>query len=156
MGTTQWFHECHRTGSRILPPAGTVTAVSHTEALVRFCLLWVWAVVGGFASLLALAGAPSTAPDVALGQRMYRAGILPSGQPMRGILQGDIPVEGIQLQCVTCHRRSGFGSSEGATFVPPVTGPSLFQTSELQRADLFRKLYEEDLAGRSWVRVREQ
>src|SRR5262249_51098310 len=116
----------------------------------------MWAVVVGFASALALAGAPSPVPDVALGQRMYREGLLPSSQPLHGILQGDLPAEGSHLQCVTCHRRSGFGSSEGATFVPPITGPALFQTSELQRVDLFRKLYEEDLAGRSWVRVREQ
>ena len=114
------------------------------------------AVVVAGALALTVAGAPATAPDVALGQRMYRDGLLPSGQPLHGILQGDLPAEGSHLQCMTCHRRSGFGSSEGATFVPPITGPSLFQPSELQRADRFRKLYEEDLAGRFWVRVREQ
>ena len=131
-----------------------MTTVPSTDALVRCCVLWMWAVVVGFASALTLADAPSTAPDVALGQRMYRAGLLPSGQPMRGTLQGGIPVTG--LHCATCHRRSGFGSSEGATFVPPVTGPSLFQASELRRAVLFRMFYQEDLAGRFWVRVREQ
>lgn len=45
--------------------------------------------------------------------------------------------------CASCHRRSGFGTSEGGVYIPRVTGPSLFQPRQLRRADLFRSLYQE-------------
>src|SRR6266550_8289212 len=80
----------------------------------------------------------SPKPNAEIGRRIYREGILPSGKPVRAILQGDITVEGNQLSCSNCHRRSGFGSSEGAAFVPPVTGSFLFGGRELRRTDLFR------------------
>lgn len=44
--------------------------------------------------------------------------------------------------CASCHRRSGFGMSEGGVFVPPITGPFLFERRP-ERADLFRELYQE-------------
>ncbi|MEA2601095.1 MAG: hypothetical protein QOF89_2087 [Acidobacteriota bacterium] len=65
-----------------------------------------------------------------VGQRIYREGLLASA-------------EGTQPACASCHRRSGFGSSEGGVYVPRVTGPSLFQPRQLRRADLFRSLYQE-------------
>ncbi|HSS50180.1 MAG TPA: SCO family protein [Thermoanaerobaculia bacterium] len=77
------------------------------------------------------------------GQRIYRDGLLPSGRPLAATLQGGIEVEGSQLACASCHRRSGFGSSDGGVYVPRVTGPSLFQPRQLRRADLFRDLYQE-------------
>src|SRR6516225_2525145 len=72
---------------------------------------------------LSSAQSPSTKLDVELGKRIYREGILPSGRPLRGLIRGDTPTDGSQLNCATCHRRSGFGSSEGGTFVPPIAGP---------------------------------
>jgi cytochrome oxidase Cu insertion factor (SCO1/SenC/PrrC family) len=82
-------------------------------------------------------------PDPELGKRIYREGLLPSGKPVRAVVQGDITVEGTQLNCANCHRRSGFGSSEGTALVPPITGAFLFGGRELQRTELFRKLFQE-------------
>ncbi|HWM91712.1 MAG TPA: SCO family protein [Thermoanaerobaculia bacterium] len=59
------------------------------------------------------------------------------------------------LGCANCHRRSGFGASEGGVFVPPVTGPFLFQLGHLERTDLFRELYQEVQSKIYLARVRD-
>jgi hypothetical protein len=55
----------------------------------------------------------SEAQKVELGKRMYREGILPSGETMTALIQGDIEISGDQVICGYCHRRSGIGSTEG-------------------------------------------
>ena len=94
-------------------------------------------------------------PDAELGRRIYREGVLPSGKPVRAVVQGDVRVEGTQLNCANCHRRSGFGSSEGSAFVPPITGSFLFDGRELRRTDLFRKLFQEVQPNRLRARLRD-
>lgn len=72
----------------------------------------------------------STSPDAQLleaGKRIYRDGILPSGQPLQGISMDDISLVGAQVACVNCHRRSGMGASEAGQRALPVTGTALFQ-----------------------------
>ncbi len=61
-----------------------------------------------------------------LGAMMYVQGILPSGAPMQGMVQGDIPVDGSKFTCANCHQRSGFGSLEGTIRTPPVDGTRLY------------------------------
>jgi hypothetical protein len=85
-------------------------------------------------SCLLLASAPARAEDTAtispdrlrLAERIYREGVLPSGQPLRGVRPGG-PVEGELAACVLCHRRSGMGTYEGNRVLPPITGQFLFQ-----------------------------
>jgi hypothetical protein len=84
--------------------------------------------------LAALISVPSFAPAsstndadlLAIGQRIYREGILPSGEPLRGIGEASVTLTGEQAACTTCHRRSGYGSSEGPIEVRSITGPALF------------------------------
>ena len=61
-----------------------------------------------------------------LGEKMYREGILPSGKPMQGMMQGDIPVEGDKFTCSNCHQRSGFGGLEGTVRTLPIDGARLY------------------------------
>jgi hypothetical protein len=85
---------------------------------------------------------PYTKRDIEFGRRIYREGILPSGKPIRAIVQGDVAIEGTQFSCAGCHRFSGFGSNEGGRIVPPVTGSLLYQARKLQRADLVQNMQE--------------
>jgi hypothetical protein len=61
-----------------------------------------------------------------IGRRIYLEGILPSGQPLRGVGEANVTLTGRQAACEACHRRSGYGSSEGPIEVRPITGPALF------------------------------
>lgn len=65
------------------------------------------------------------------GKRIYREGLLPSGQAVEAWIRGDVPLTNNQAACVSCHRRSGMGSIEGRTVTRPVTGTALYRPREL-------------------------
>jgi mono/diheme cytochrome c family protein len=79
----------------------------------------------------ALADTPDVSPEANLGMRMYREGILPSGEKMRGETSGRVLFSGAMAACANCHRRSGMGSAEGGTGVRPVTGAALYRPEEV-------------------------
>jgi len=85
------------------------------------------------------------ASDIEAGRRVYRDGQLASGASLRGVLENDVEVRAEAASCARCHRPSGFGSNEGATLVPPITGPALFHSREPRRADMIRRLYQDVL-----------
>lgn len=92
--------------------------------------------------------------DIALGRRLYRDGVLASGQPLTAHGRGDITLDGTAAACASCHRRSGYGGIEGRAYVPPITGEWLFATPEPRRVDRFRALFQEELAPDALARLR--
>ncbi|HEV2846958.1 MAG TPA: hypothetical protein VG477_19030, partial [Thermoanaerobaculia bacterium] len=77
---------------------------------------------------------------------LYREGILPSGQPLRGELAGGAFLEGQAASCASCHRPSGFGGVEGTVHIPPVVAPALFAPASPDRQALFRPIFQETLS----------
>jgi hypothetical protein len=66
-----------------------------------------------------------------LGERIYRDGVLPSGEPLRASLKGGISVPGTTFACVSCHLRSGLGSLADNIVVPPINGAKLFKPLQI-------------------------
>ncbi|NJD05332.1 MAG: cytochrome c [Methylococcaceae bacterium] len=88
---------------------------------------WVLAL---WAMLFSAIAAPSVSAQVSqieVGRRIYLEGMLGSGEPLQGVIAGDVALSGASAACTNCHRRSGLGSLEGGKLVPPITGTALFQ-----------------------------
>jgi hypothetical protein len=83
--------------------------------------------------IVAADGSASPRQLVDIGRRIYEDGVLPGGEPLRGVRPEGFTLEGSYAACVTCHRRSGMGSIEGSidstVMVPPIAGPVLFAPS---------------------------
>ncbi|PKP85182.1 MAG: hypothetical protein CVT80_04010 [Alphaproteobacteria bacterium HGW-Alphaproteobacteria-2] len=106
-------------------------------------------------ALTLVAGMPAKAGDAALGARLYHEGIGADGRPVTGTVQGDVEIGGAAFACVSCHRPSGFGTSEGGSYVPPIIGPILFAPSSPDRNRMFRELFQEVQSPSYWARVRQ-
>jgi len=77
--------------------------------------------------LLPATGAWAQSATASAGELLYRQGVLPSRQPLRGEREGGVGVKGVGAACATCHRRSGLGSWEGQSVIPPIIGRYLFR-----------------------------
>lgn len=106
-------------------------------------------------SVIALAlpfGDKATAGEQA-GKMIYEEGRLPDGSPVRAQLLGG-EIQGRRAACATCHRRSGYGTSEGELDVPSVTGALLFAPLDERRVDLMSALYETPLSRTALAKAR--
>jgi hypothetical protein len=63
---------------------------------------------------------------LAVGEALYRQGMASSGQPLEARRDNGLLTRGAGAACVNCHQRSGFGSQEGDSFIPPIAGRYLF------------------------------
>jgi ABC-type branched-subunit amino acid transport system substrate-binding protein len=72
----------------------------------------------------------SQAEQLRLGERMYREGILPSGQLMK--VKGITAAPGTGFACVSCHLRSGLGSVQEGIITPAANGANLFKPSQIR------------------------
>lgn len=115
---------------------------------------WLLVFAGIVGSWAAPAHATEPSPSPWAGERIYREGILPSGEPLTAVTMGDVPLVGPAAACVSCHRRSGYGGSEGGLYVPPVTAPELFRKRELSRGRLLGPLYQDVQTSEAAARVR--
>ncbi|QEM68278.1 hypothetical protein FO488_08945 [Geobacter sp. FeAm09] len=114
----------------------TTRAIWRPGRVAAACLLFL--VAAGAAPVTAGLAA---AENMRLGEQLYREGILPSGEPLRAYVKGDIPVPGTAFSCVSCHLRSGLGSVEGGVFTPPTNGAKLFQPFQLLFKGLEQKYF---------------
>jgi ABC-type branched-subunit amino acid transport system substrate-binding protein len=81
----------------------------------------------------------STSTAAEIGKRIYQDGVLPDGTTITAVTQDDVSLTGVKVICADCHRKSGFGSSEGGTSVPAITGSVLYQPRAEKRRELYGK-----------------
>ncbi|MBN3762243.1 c-type cytochrome [Burkholderia sp. Ac-20365] len=74
------------------------------------------------------------APPTDAGEAIYRDGMAGDGRPVEATHHGQLAMQGPAAACVNCHRRSGLGSKEGNTTIPPIAAQYLFRPAT-QSAD---------------------
>jgi len=120
--------------------------------------MWIRAAAAlrGLLALVALGVAPApsqSAPDAELGKRLYLTGTRADGAMAAAKAEGDVPLGGPRVACAACHRPSGFGSSEGGYFTPPITGPILFSERRLDRARFMMNRFGQAQSSRLHARL---
>ncbi|RDK02937.1 cytochrome C [Paraburkholderia lacunae] len=84
------------------------------------------------AALMVPVGKANCAPSAPLvaagstGEAIFQKGVLGSGEPLEAMHDGGVNLRGAAAACMNCHRRSGLGSKEGNSSIPPITGRYLF------------------------------
>jgi hypothetical protein len=94
---------------------------SFVARVASFCLTLAAILSPGHA-----AGAPEAEADA--GEAIYLHGVLRSGKPLEAVNQAGLKLRGEAAACVNCHRRSGLGSREGRSVIPPIAGRYLFRS----------------------------
>ncbi len=102
-----------------------------------------------------LASGPAEAGDPEAGRRLYWEGVAADGVPVKATTRGDIEISGAQFSCVSCHRPSAYGSSEGGVYVPPILGDLLYEASAGDRNRIFKELFQEVQSKEFWAKMRD-
>jgi cytochrome c553 len=71
--------------------------------------------------------AHAAAADTSAGEAIYLRGVLMSGKPLEATNDAGLQIRGQAAACANCHRRSGLGSREGRSLIPPIAGRYLFR-----------------------------
>jgi hypothetical protein len=96
--------------------------------LAVICCVAVSFIPGSTGSLAATLPSPDALQHaLRSGERIYREGVLPSGEPLRVAVKGDLSIPGVTFACVSCHLRSGLGSYDESIYTPPINGEKLFR-----------------------------
>jgi cytochrome c553 len=74
--------------------------------------------------------------DASGGATIYRQGLLPSGAVLHGERVAGSSVRGAAAACISCHRPSGLGTTEGQIVVPPIIGKYLFRPHSTNVMDM--------------------
>jgi ABC-type branched-subunit amino acid transport system substrate-binding protein len=119
---------------------------------------WLRLVIFSLASFFTAFCTPGRADETgaastALGARLYLKGLDAEGLQVRATIQDGAPLSGPRLGCVACHRASGFGSSEGGYYSPPINGPTLFSPRQLDRARFLANRFEQAQPQRYRIRL---
>lgn len=75
-----------------------------------------------------------------IGARIYNEGIGQDGKPIQAHGVGGTVLSGAQAACANCHKRSGYGSSEGGMLAPPIIGKLLFKQRDFHYRELERNM----------------
>jgi ABC-type branched-subunit amino acid transport system substrate-binding protein/mono/diheme cytochrome c family protein len=104
-------------------------------------------------ALVLAGGSPAQAASkddlVAAGKQLYLKGLGVSGEPIRAIVQGDVPLSGTQVTCQSCHGRSGMGTIESGRIPPAIAGPFLFTPDIRTRTQRQRPAYTDETLARA-------
>lgn len=103
---------------------------------MNFPHMRVWMVLAISALFIGWVWAQSGSGTLTDGENLYRKGILPSGASITGTREGGGSAAGAVVACVNCHRRSGLGTVEGRTMIPPITAKYLFRPGDQIPAEL--------------------
>jgi len=76
---------------------------------------------------------------IEIGKRIYQQGILANGTPLLGVSAGEVTLSGSTVSCIRCHRRSGFGSTEGNLRISPILGDILYNERNKSDKELGRR-----------------
>lgn len=122
-----------------------------TMKISLFCLLLIFVNTDSFADDLSHSVSLDPVKNGAL---IYNHGIDSAGVALQGLTEGDIEFQDAKFNCAQCHRRSGYGSSEGGNYVLPITAVSLFNPRSFNRSDIFQKLFKENQSKQFRARMR--
>jgi hypothetical protein len=110
--------------------------VERASARTRLAIVAIAATISASVALAEPIGDPEA------GARLYLEGRRADGSLLFSKTQRDVALSGPRAACVTCHRPSGFGVSEGGYFVPPINGPTLFSERRLDRGRFLLDRFE--------------
>jgi len=80
------------------------------------------------------------ASETGVGHRIYHQGIGEDGKLITAKGVGGTSLTGKRAACENCHRRSGYGSSEGGMLAPPIIGKLLFKDRDFHYRELDRNM----------------